>query len=233
MSSAMDKKAQTSSMPFRLPNDDEDTSRPLLDPQDLEEQPSFSVTFSTIQILRLPVIPIAIADSVIMSHCEYELAAGIFLLLFPIGLCIWTFINLISSLGSGKDKVELKFGNYVCFCGKRSKGRNNEVPTQLARPYLSIIGDFFFCIMLMVITILSKKTNIWDWRWYNVVFGLSLTLCIFEFGISVLNFSTHFRRAKIVVYAAEYNEKVDYAIPDRQIYLDDGSEPRASSSSLV
>jgi hypothetical protein len=56
---------------------------------------------------------------------------------------------------------------------------------------------------------------------------------ILQLLITGASFFSHFRRAKIVVYAAEYDEKVNYAIPDGQIYMDEGSEPRQSTSSLV
>jgi hypothetical protein len=172
----MDKKPQAQGMAFRVPRDD-DTSRPLLDPQDLEEQPSFSVTFSTIQLLRVPVIPIAIADAVFMGHCRHHVGAGVFFELFPIGLCIWTLVRLIGSLGARKEKFELKLGDYVCFIGKRDKANNRSLlPKQLTRPYLSIAGDLLLCVLFIVPTVLAKNEDIWEWRFLKRVFGLSLTL---------------------------------------------------------
>ncbi|KAH6887584.1 hypothetical protein B0T10DRAFT_549584 [Thelonectria olida] len=229
----MDKKPQPQGMAFRVPRDD-DISRPLLDPQDLEEQPSFSVTFSTTQILRVPIFAIAIADSVIMGHCRYNVTAGVFLELLPISLCIWTLISLVGSLGARKDKFELKLGDYVCFIGKRDKANGRSfLPTKMARPYMTIAGDFILCLLFIIPTVLSKKEDIWDWRFEHRVFGLNLTLIILQFILTCASFFSHFRRAKIVVYAAEYDEKVNYAIPDSQVYMDDGSEPRQSTSSLV
>lgn len=229
----MDKKPQSQGMTFRLPRD-EGSSRPLLDPQDLEEQPSFSVTFSTIQLFRVPVIPLAIADAVIMGHCRHHVGAGVFFELFPISLCIWTFVSVIGSLGTRRDKFEFKLGNYVCFIGKRDTADDrSELPKRLAKPCLTMAGDFLFCTLFIIPTVLSKKDDIWEWQWYNRVFGLSLALCILQFIITCLSFFSLFRRAKIVVYAAEHDEKLNYAIPDGEIYMDDGSEPRQSTSSLV
>lgn len=186
----MDTKSQPKGMTFRLPPD-ESASHPLLDPTDLDldQTPTFSLTFSTVQLFRVPVIPLAIADAVVMGHCRHHVGAGVFFELFPIGLCLWTLVSLVASLATGRrrDRFELRLGEYVCFVGKRCKGDDGRsaLPKRLARPYLTIAGDFLLCTLFIVPTVLAKNEDIWEWQWCSRIFGLSLTLwyvgsCLFS-----------------------------------------------------
>ncbi|KAF7556509.1 hypothetical protein G7Z17_g1379 [Cylindrodendrum hubeiense] len=223
----MDRNTHSSGRSFPAHRDDED-SRLLLDLQDVEEQPSFSLTFSTTRLLRIPIIPIAIADSVLMSNAHDHIALGVLFEALPIGLCLWTVFSVFGAAGAKRNSFELTAGDYVLFLGRKNQDLD-AVSERKTRPYQIIMGDFFVSLLFILLTVLSLTTHIWQYDVRLRVFALSLTLVILQLALTVLNFFTLFRKAKISVHMAENDQNFKYVIPES--YTDEESVSGQSVSS--
>ncbi|KAH7012897.1 hypothetical protein EDB80DRAFT_709078 [Ilyonectria destructans] len=223
----MDRNNHSNGRSFPAHRDDE-TSRFLLDPQDVEEQPSFSLTFSTIRLLRIPIIPLAIADSVLMSNAHDHIALGILFEALPVGLCLWTAFSVFGTSGTRRNSFELTVGDYVLFWGRKSHDLD-AVSERKTRPYQIILGDFFVSLLLILLTVLSLTTHIWQYDVRLRVFALSLTLSILQLALTVFNFFTLFRKAKLTLHMAEYDQNFKYVIPEA--YSDEESHSAQSVSS--
>lgn len=170
----MDRNSHSNGRPFPAHRDDE-ISRLLLDPQDVEEQPSFSLTFSTIRLLRIPIIPIAIADSILMSNAHDHIVLGVLFEALPVGLCLWTAFSVFGTPATRRNSFELTVGDYVLFWGRKGQDLDT-VSERKTRPYQIILGDFFVSLLLILLTVLSLTTHIWQYDVRLRVFSLSLTL---------------------------------------------------------
>ncbi|KAK7426577.1 hypothetical protein QQZ08_006907 [Neonectria magnoliae] len=203
----------------------------LLDPLEAEEgetKPSFTLTFSTVQLLRVPILPISIADCVLMSKTDDHVFWSVFFGSWTIALFLWNAHQLI---GFKSNKFELRVGNFVCWLG-RVNTDGSLVRRQ--RPYVAIVTDFVFCLLFIIPSVLAFKTDIWRRFYYydsgshEGVAALTITLASLSLAIAFINFFSIFRKVKVVVYATEFEEKADYL---GELYIDDQSEPRTSMAS--
>ncbi|KAH8665614.1 hypothetical protein BGZ61DRAFT_461945 [Ilyonectria robusta] len=222
----MDRNSHSNGRPFPAHRDDE-ISRLLLDPQDVEEQPSFSLTFSTIRLLRIPIIPIAIADSILMSNAHDHIVLGVLFEALPVGLCLWTAFSVFGTPATRRNSFELTVGDYVLFWGRKGQDLDT-VSERKTRPYQIILGDFFVSLLLILLTVLSLTTHIWQYDVRLRVFSLSLTLSILQLALTVLNFFTLFRKAKLTLHMAENDQNFKYVIPEA--YSDEESHSASVSS---
>ncbi|KAK7414621.1 hypothetical protein QQX98_006558 [Neonectria punicea] len=203
----------------------------LLDPLEAQEggtKPSFTLTFSTVQLLRVPILPISIADCVLMSRTDDRVFWSVFFGSWTIALFIW---NAYQIVGFKSNKFELRVGNFVCWLG-RVNTDGSLVRKQ--RPYMAMATDFVFCLLFIIPSVLAFKTDIWTRYYYyhsdvhTEVGALTITLASLSLAIAFINFFSIFRKAKVVVYATEFEEKADYL---GELYIDDQSEPRTSMAS--
>ncbi|KAH7129164.1 hypothetical protein EDB81DRAFT_808798 [Dactylonectria macrodidyma] len=217
-------RSQGKSLPVH-PNDE--TSRLLGGSRGVEPHPSFSLTFSTIQLLRIPIIPIAIADIVLMANCHDYIALGILLECIPVGLCLWTVFTLDAPGARSNNNLEVTAGDYGLFLGRKSQDID-AIPQRKTRPYRIILGDFLASVLLILLTVLSLASQIlqYDVRWR--VFLLTLTLVCLQLALTIFNFFSLFRKARITVHLAENDQNNKSAITEA--YTDEEPEPEQSVS---
>ncbi|KPM37612.1 hypothetical protein AK830_g8973 [Neonectria ditissima] len=204
-----------------------ETTRPLVGAQDVEQQPSFSLTFSAVQLLRIPIIPIAIADIVLMANCHDYIALGVLLECIPIGLCLWTAFTLSAPAVKNNNNLEVTVGDYVLFLGRKSQEVAGISPRK-TRPYLIILGDLLASLLLILLTVLSLASQIlqYDVRWR--VFPLTLTLSILQLALTFFNLFSLFRKAKLTLHMIENDQDVKSVIAEA--YTDEEPEPQQSVS---
>ncbi|KAH7139917.1 hypothetical protein B0J13DRAFT_624726 [Dactylonectria estremocensis] len=198
-----------------------ETTRLLAGAQGVEQQPSFSLTFSTMQLLRIPIIPIAIADIILMANCHDYVALGILLECIPVGLCLWTGFNAFGASGASNNNLEITVGDYLLFLGRKSQDIDGISPRKTP-PYQIILGDLLASVLLILLTFLSLASQIlqYDVRWR--VFPLTLTLTILQLALTVFNFFSLFRKAKLTLHMAENDQNIKPVIPE---YTDEEPEP--------
>ncbi|KAH7151719.1 hypothetical protein B0J13DRAFT_546707 [Dactylonectria estremocensis] len=206
----------------------------LLDPlEHLDQQPKFTLNFSAILLIRLPVIALSIADTVVIAvFCGYHEGWAAFFGCWTTALTLWTIFHVLRG-SSRADKFEFQLGNFVCWCGRRD---STGITARQKRPYHIMLVDFVFCSLMIILSVLAFETGIWrDWYDDNAasVGGISITLASLQLALSVLNFFSLFRKAKIVIFASEHEETAGAAFTVGEIYTDDVSEPRTSAASLV
>ncbi|KAH7151970.1 hypothetical protein B0J13DRAFT_438754 [Dactylonectria estremocensis] len=206
----------------------------LLDPlEHLDEQSKFTLNFSTILVMRLPVIALSIADTVVIAvFCGGRAGWAVFFGCWTTALTIWSILQVLRG-ASRADKFEIQFGGFVCWCGRRDSAG---ITTRKRRPYHLMLIDFVFCSLMIILSVLAFETDIWRDCWWEGpadVGGITITLASLQLAISLLNFFSLFRKAKIVIYASEHEETTGSALAVGEIYTDDQSEPRTSAASLV
>ncbi|KAH7161540.1 hypothetical protein EDB81DRAFT_348065 [Dactylonectria macrodidyma] len=207
----------------------------LLDPlEQLDQQPKFTLNFSTILLMRLPVIALSIADTVVIGvFCNYHQGWAAFFGCWTTTLTLWSIFQVLR--GSARsDKFEFQLGSFVCWCGRRD---STGLTARKTRPYHLMFIDFVFCCLMIILSIVAFESGIWrDYDWDNngeKVGGIAITLALLQLAISLLNFFSLFRKAKIVIFASEHEDSAGSALTVGEIYIDDQSEPRTSAASLV
>ncbi|KAK7413099.1 hypothetical protein QQX98_008047 [Neonectria punicea] len=206
-----------------------ETTRLLAGAQDAEQQPSFSLTFSPIQLLRIPIIPIAIADIVLMANCHDYVALGVLLECIPVGLCLWTAFTLGAPAVKSNNNLEVTVGDYVLFLGRKTQEIDSISPRK-TRPYPIILGDLLASGLLILLTVLSLASQIlqYDVRWR--VFPLTLTLSILQLALTVFNFFSLFRKVKLTLHMVENDQNIKSVITET--YTDEEPEPEQSVSGV-
>ncbi|KPM34746.1 hypothetical protein AK830_g11825 [Neonectria ditissima] len=203
----------------------------LLDPLENhdETKPSFTITFSMVQVLRLPILPLSIADCVLMSKTHDHVFWAVFFGSWTIAHFIW---NAYQMVGFRSNKFEFRVGSFVCWLGRVNTDGSL---ARKQRPYMAMVTDFVFCCLFIIPSVLAFKTDIWRSYYYwdddlhTQVGALTITLASLSLVHVVTNFFSIFRKAKVVVYATEFEEKADYL---GELYIDDRSEPRTSMASV-
>ncbi|KAJ4160407.1 hypothetical protein NW754_003531 [Fusarium falciforme] len=236
-------KGQTTEAAYQsLPRDD--PSAALLHPEEREEEerkPSVSITFSPILLLRFVVIALGITATVFICMPWYHDGLAAFFGIWSIMLILWNSYHLISGLiycvccgkKGGNNVVDITLGSFFCSFGFVSAIQLGSPQTKSIlvklRPYLINLVDLGFGGFFIIPGVIALTSGVWYYD--DNVGGLCITLSTLEFIIAFLSLFSIFRKAKLVLYKAEEHDKPAYTIPE--LYRDDTSEPRASTSSEV
>ncbi|KAJ4315743.1 hypothetical protein N0V84_008216 [Fusarium piperis] len=223
-----------------LPRDD--PSAALLDPEEREEEtkPTVTVTFSPIQFLRFVNIALSITATVFICMPWYHDGLAAFFGIWSVLLIIWNVYHFISGLvycvccGKKGDNnvVDITFGSFFCSFGFVSAiqiGSQKKSILVKLRPYLINLVDLGFGGFFIIPGVLSLTTGIWTYE--EATGALCITVSTLQFMIAFLSLFSIFRKVKLVLYKAEEHHRPAYTIPE--LYRDDVSEPRASTSSDV
>ncbi|KAL2692274.1 hypothetical protein Neosp_002680 [[Neocosmospora] mangrovei] len=225
-----------------LPRDD--PSAALLHPEEREEEerkPSVSITFSPILLLRFCVIALGITATVFICMPWYHDGLAAFFGIWSILLILWNSYHLISGLiycaccgkKGGNNVVDITLGSFFCSFGFVSAIQLGSPQTRSIlvklRPYLINLVDLGFGGFFIIPSVIALTSDVWYYD--GNVGGLCITLSTLEFIIAFLSLFSIFRKVKLVLYKAEEHDKPAYTIPE--LYRDDTSEPRASTSSEV
>ncbi|KAM0426659.1 hypothetical protein ACHAPT_007975 [Fusarium lateritium] len=223
-----------------LPRDD--PSAALLEPTEREDDPKPTVTmiFSPIQLLRFIVIALAITATVFICMPWRQPGLAAFFAIWSILLTLWNVYRFLSAVlycaccGKGSDSAfDITLGSFFCSFGFISSVRLGSPETRSylvkLRPYIVNFVDFGFCGFFIIPGVLALEADIWDNG--DAVGGLCITLSALQLAISFLSLFSIFRKVKLVLYKVEEHDKPAYPIPE--LYRDDMSERRASTSSEV
>ncbi|KAH7275927.1 hypothetical protein FSOLCH5_005348 [Fusarium solani] len=236
-------KGQTTEAAYQsLPRDD--PSAALLHPEEREEEerkPSVTITFSPILLLRFVVIALGITATVFICMPWYHDGLAAFFGIWSIMLILWNSYHLISGLiycaccgkKGGNNVVDITLGSFFCSFGFVSAIQLGSPQTRSIlvklRPYLINLVDLGFGGFFIIPSVLAFTSGVWYYD--DNVGGLCITLSTLEFIIAFLSLFSIFRKVKLVLYKVEEHDKPAYTIPE--LYRDDTSEPRASTSSEV